>query len=501
MKIISIQLVNIRGFRQTGQIPLSGKINLFIGPNNSGKSTILKSIFIIQQPSVLTSEDRTIGEIQCEIVLRFIGYHPQSPDTIEPKEIIIRQNQKRTLIQENGQSVPHIDSPQYEPSNLIYPYLSKRKTVGFDETINKQNTNNVTGDVQFLYSKIDRLITPHFQPGNEQYKKACKNILGFEVSTLATSGGKRAVYFIRNSEHIPLTAMGEGVTSILGLVTDLCVAEDRIFIIEEPENDIHPKALKALLNLIIEKSKTNQFFISTHSNIVMRYLGGVESTKIFKVVNDLRDEKRPNLFLSQIFEVSPDPEERRIVLEELGYDFCDFGLWDGWLFLEESSAEGLIRDWFFKWYAKSLKNKIRTFSAASLNQVEPKFEDFNRLFVYFHLEPAYKNKVWVIIDGGLEESGIIEKLKQTYTPRGWLEDHFSQFSEHDFEKYYPPIFQTRVDEVLALTDKKQKKEEKKALLEKVKAWIASDEELAKNEFKISAAPVIEKLKEIAKALK
>ena len=51
--------------------------------------------------------------------------------------------------------------------------------------------------------------------------------------------------------------MGEGVTNILGLITDLCVAENNIFLIEEPENDIHPKALKALLDLIASKADAN----------------------------------------------------------------------------------------------------------------------------------------------------------------------------------------------------------------------------------------------------
>ena len=41
--------------------------------------------------------------------------------------------------------------------------------------------------------------------------------------------------------------MGEGVANIVGLLVDLCLAENKLFLIEEPENDIHPKALKGLL--------------------------------------------------------------------------------------------------------------------------------------------------------------------------------------------------------------------------------------------------------------
>ncbi len=390
--------------------------------------------------------------------------------------------------------------PEKEPNNLIYPYLSKRKAVDYTDAINEANANSVSGNFTNLYSKIDRLVTPQFQPGNRQYVEACKQILGFEISTLALGGGKKAVYFVHNIEHIPLTAMGEGVANILGLITDLCVAEDKIFLIEEPENDIHPKALKALLRLIIEKSETNQFFVSTHSNIVMKYLGSSPRSKIFNVTNELRDSRRENLFVSEIKEISDSPEERRQVLEDLGYDFFDFDLWRGWLFLEESSAEVIIRDYLIDWFVKPLKNKVRTFSAGGTSAIIPKFEDFDKLFIYLHLEPTYKNKVWVLIDAGEEELGIISKMKDKYVKAGWNEANFGQFSEHDFEKYYPSEFHPKVGEILRISDKQKRRNAKKELLEEVKQWISANESLAKEKFKESANEVIERLKQINKEI-
>ncbi|MBI3234034.1 MAG: ATP-binding protein [Bacteroidetes bacterium] len=115
--------------------------------------------------------------------------------------------------------------------------------------------------------------------------------------------------------------MGEGVANILGLIVDLCIADEKIFLIEEPENDIHPKALKTLLNLIIEKSTTNQFFISTHSNIVAKYLGSVSDAKLFNITNNERDSEREKLFISRIEVVPNNHEARRRVLEDLGYEF------------------------------------------------------------------------------------------------------------------------------------------------------------------------------------
>ena len=501
MKIKGLFLRNIRSFKGDHSIGFSPSINILVGPNNSGKSTVLNSIFLIQRENVLTRNDITIGTTNGQIQLSFAGYHdPTIPIQYENGVIDIDLTKTRKkIIAQGTKSFDRI--PEHEPYNLIYPYLSKRKTINYSDAINESNANSVRGDFTNLYSKIDRLVTPDFQPAHSEYVEACKNILDFQVSSLAKGGGKQAVLFIFNMEHIPLTSMGEGVANILGLVTDLCVADKRIFLIEEPENDIHPKALKALLDLIAKKSIFNQFFISTHSNIVMKYLGAVENSKIFNVTNEISDKGRPKLKLSKIQEISESPIERKQVLEDLGYDFFDYDLWKAWLFLEESSAEVIIRDYLIKWFVPSLKNQLRTFSAGSTSKINPKFDDFNKLFVFLHLEPTYKNKVWVFIDSGKAEEEIINKMKEVYSQSGWDKDHFNQFSKHDFEEYYPQLFQDKVKKTLAVRDKQKKRSLKKGLLDEVKAWISENEKIAKEEFRKSAAEIIDVLKNIQKQLK
>jgi AAA15 family ATPase/GTPase len=286
MKISAIIIQNIRGFQNVSKTDLSKTINVFVGPNNSGKSTILNCIFMLQR-NVLTNHDITIGQSEGKIELFFQGSHLNYiPDGRNLNRLVYqfqRQSGMSSFFGEkDGQLRGGLNQiPEQEPYNLIYPYLSKRKTVNYTSVINENNANSVTGNFANLYSKIDRLITPQFILGNRQYIEACNNVLGFEVSTIASGDGKKAVYYVHELENIPLTSMGEGVANIIGLISDLCVAKDKIFLIEEPENDVHPKALKSLLKLIIEKSSTNQFFVSTHSNIVMKYLGSALDSRFF----------------------------------------------------------------------------------------------------------------------------------------------------------------------------------------------------------------------------
>ena len=96
--------------------------------------------------------------------------------------------------------------------------------------------------------------------------------------------------------------------------------------------------------------------------------------------------------------VAPTAQARLEVLRDLGYSFSDFDLWDGWLFLEEASAERIIRDYLIPWFVPKLQ-RVRTLSAGGATKVEPAFEDFHRLVRFTHLEKAYENLAWVRVDG------------------------------------------------------------------------------------------------------
>ncbi|HYT43227.1 MAG TPA: hypothetical protein VEP90_12890, partial [Methylomirabilota bacterium] len=235
--------------------------------------------------------------------------------------------------------------------------------------------------------------------------------------------------------------------------------------------------------------------ISTHSNIVARFLGSLPESKIHYVsLAPYNSESRIPTALYR--EVGNTPQERREVLEDLGYDLVDYDLAKGWLFFEESSAERIIREHLFRWFAPKLKEYVRTIAAGGTSDVEPKFADFNRLFLFLHLESMYKNRAWVIVDGDPSGQKTISDLKQKYTASGWNEDTFINFSKHNFEEYYPERFGDARALALGMQDKQAKRVAKKQLLEEVLAWIASNETQAKAEFEKSAGEVIAILRKI-----
>jgi AAA15 family ATPase/GTPase len=517
MWIKKVDLTNFRSYAN-GSIELSKGINLIVGQNNSGKSTLLKSFAWLQDGSPISAQDirkkEQNGSIELELEASK-GYFNQVPESVT-KIIISLSNQKLTFSGSSGirldnsmngyQSTYDFNAfsnvypyriPNQEPFNFIYPYLSKRKVIDFSETINLQATNLVSGNFTHLSAKVDRLCNAEI-PEHREFIESCREIIGFPMSAAASTNGKKAAQSIDAHYHIYLEEMGEGVANLLGLIVDLCVAKDKLFLIEEPENDIHPRALKKLLELIAKKSETNQFIITTHSNIVVKYLGAIEDSKLFQVTMDFQD-KVPT---SKIEEVENIPEPRLAVLSDLGYDLFDFDRWSAWLFLEESSAERIIRDFLIPWFAPDLKNRLRTVAAQGKDDIEIKFEDFNRLFLFVHLQSIYQDLAWVIIDEGVEEKAIIDRLKEKF--KGWNPDCFRQFSQHDFEFYYPKEFMTNLHEeierIQQINDKKTKRNQKKNLLDKFVEWIKEDNDRAKSALEVSASSVINILKEIETSL-
>lgn len=527
MYIKKLHLTNIRSFEGKNSIEFSAGINVIIGKNNSGKSTILKPICQLQDLVKMDKSDLRIGKtsgcIEFEFDMDeqdFTGFFKYSGPrnfAITKEDVFknLRQNNLSFVVDKSGvaQPVVKITSPpdphgkrgydvifepfsRIKPNNFIYTFLSKRKTTNILTVISKQYTDQVDTNFSYLVSKIDDIVS---KPNTQLYRtfqKLCKDILNYPIVTTQIEDNKKeaGLYIEKYGEIISVNSMGEGTAHILAMILDLCVAEKKLFVIEEPENDLHPEALKKLLSFIQKKSENNQFIITTHSNIVVKYLGMVSESKLFNFAMHLNEDNIPTTNIEEIKE----PEERQKVLEALGYELLDFDLYKGWLFLEESSAEEIIRDYLIKWFTPTLEYKLRTFAAKGNATVRPKLEKFLELFVYVYLQSVYKNKAWIILDGDPNSMEHINELKNKF--KTWNPEQFKNFSKHDFENYYPQIFQTEFIKINDIQVEKTRFEEKGKFTRKVVDWIKEDQNRAKKQFEVSAKEVILILQNIENSL-
>jgi len=504
MKIHSIRMQNFRSFVDSGVIKLA-QINVVIGRNNAGKSSILRGLHQIQHGLPDVYGDVRVGHDRATVQLDVVDATGPAPWGQ------ILRGQAATFVATIGTSNrrdgnlkfqltgPGMDSggdarfPNVEPHHFVVPYLSKRKAASYGEDTREQIANAVSSDVSNLAAKLARIGNPGF-PKHSAYVNACSSILGFVVSAIPSQNGQRPGAYLPDGSPVWIDQMGEGVPNIVQLLVALATSEGKIFLLEEPENDLHPAALKALLDLVVESAKVNQFVVSTHSNIVVRHLCSATNSKLLRVVAE------PNVLptTARVEVVEATPEARIAVLEDLGYSFADFEMWDGWLILEEASAERVIRDYLIPWFAPSL-SRVRTLAAGGVDKVEPVFADFQRMVLYTHLMPAYAGRTWVRVDGDRPGCELTERLKSDF--RDWPSDRFRTFAASQFESYYPAPFANDVKEVLAVADKQIRRKAKRDLLNRVLAWLEEDKQRGKSAMSESAGDVISDLRNIETQLK
>lgn len=539
MHISEIDLINIRSYKKE-HLAFSRGINLFIGPNNSGKSTILRCLQNLQQGlSPLTKNDvrkseqfgkilyviEDIAPLQGDVMKQSVDSNKFSPRAVQPiafsiwndkpekQEFVVPDPITSTIhVTESDIRIDHLPNfsneelvnfkrfPNREDqNNFIYPFLSKRKVIHYSGNGGGETAFGIQEGLQHLPSRIQNL-TNGSQPNSKKFQQYCQEILGFQIGKVPhdQTNEDRVGIFVNEQDRIFLDSMGEGVANILGLLSILLTRNNKLYLIEEIENDIHPKALKQLLNLIIEKSASNQFIISTHSNIVLKYLGSAPDSKVFyttstfEIIDNIYGEF--SVPTSTIKVLGNSPAERRRILEDLGYELFDFDMYSSYIIFEESSAERFIRDFLIPNFIPDLMNKIKTIAAGGASEVVPRFIDFHRLFTFIHSNAIYENRAWVIVDGDPAGQRVIQQLKGKFTT--WPESNFRSFSKMNFEEYYPSRFKTEVDSMLAIDQKDLKRNAKIELTNKVLSWINKSPEEAVKEFGESAREVIELLEEV-----
>lgn len=487
MRVTSISISNFRAYAYAA-IDLD-QINVLVGANNAGKSSILRALCLMQNGLVTApAAEVRAGETHWEVLLKLENIRRKDWPATQSAELYIKYGERPRLTTavSGTQGVEQV--PGTDPNHFIVPYLSKRKVTTYIEDVRQQYALAVTPSMDNLAAKLSRIASPSF-PEFERYRATCEAILGFVVVATPSAGGMRPGMYLPDRTVIPIDQMGEGVPNIVSLLADLAISEGKLFLLEEPENDLHPEALKALLDLVIQSASSNQFVVSTHSNIVVRHLCSAKHSLLYNVTS------APNTFptISRIDKVLPTPAARLEVLRQLGYTFSDFELWDGWLILEEASAERIIRDYLIPWFAPKL-SRVRTLSTNGNSQVENTFEDFNRLVRFTHLEEAYRDSAWIRVDGDEQGKEIVARLQERY--KGWKPDHFGVYTSAQFETYYPKEFSGQAVTALAITDKQAKREAKKALLDDVRAWLDADEARGRAALEKSAAEIIADLQAI-----
>lgn len=517
MYIKTLQIRNIRAFENT-QVEFSPKITVIAGVNNSGKSTIIRSLYTLQFERAIHDGDLRKGKDNGGILIKlenitgpdqdfFTKAGNSSPaETMYVQKKITGEHIETLLITQTAgkpeiklqatTTLAKLDlvtqhfkafNTSEDKKNFIFPFFSKRKPLSYHGTTDKARTYEVREDLQNLPIKVAQIRNKPLL--KEKYAQLCKELIGYEITANpAEREYTLGAYVDDESSTISIDAMGDGIVNIVGIITYLLSSKGKLLLIEELENDLHPLALKRILELIISQSEHNQIIISTHSSLVLKHLGSLPETKIIYTDTTLGE----NSFIptSTAREISNEVKDRLWVLEQLGYDYFDFGMYEGYLIFEESSAETIVRDILIPEFFPELKLKIRTIAAQGAPELTKLAPELFRLFLFIHSSAIYTNRAWVIADGDDAGKKAIDDLKEKFS--SWGEGHFIALKKNNLEDYYPEcIVQNIVGAPM-----QNKREIKKKMLCNLLEFYKADRKTALQEFEIVFREWLDILKNI-----
>lgn len=270
-------------------------ITVFVGPNNSGKSKILREVFNIINSGQMNSTDVIIDEIEFEELsdeifentLSYIVVKPNQNDSVQIGGILIGKNGNRTQIDKK------ILKEKVMNRNLHYitNYYLKFLTVFLDgqnrmNLVQQQGAGDLQQDLtnsfgvlfkdDALRKKLRKIVYDAFglyfviDPTHLGLFKI--RLSAVEPITVEEERGidSRAVEFHSKAQLIDYAS--DGVKAFIGMMIEIIAGNPSIILIDEPEAFLHPP-LAYKLGSEIARAVTGtkkRIMVSTHSsNFVM----------------------------------------------------------------------------------------------------------------------------------------------------------------------------------------------------------------------------------------
>lgn len=300
--------ITIENYRLFEKFHLEGmtQINLLVGTNNSGKSSLLEAIYLLvcyEDPTVLFELLHNRGEFVTrkyddneifQIAEIFRGHQLQK----DCKIVVTSHQDKQVSLEykylDYGMSWP---SRNVQKDGLRIDYILKEASIGFvardlsetesfgrfgleDDIFSGGYSGNIVRQPNKYFMSIDRLsheeitamwnqivLTP-----KEDMVLGALRILEANLERIALMSHTTPEMSVRlkikdRPTPVPLGSMGDGMYRILALAMSLVSSEKGVLLVDEIDTGLHYKALTNMWRLVIETAKKLdvQVFATTHS--------------------------------------------------------------------------------------------------------------------------------------------------------------------------------------------------------------------------------------------
>lgn len=270
-------------------------LHAFIGPNDSGKSTLLRAVEAVLTRAQNRSSIHGLGNYLPSADAAFrvrlsIGSEPFHAElcssTVDGGFIVEAPDAKWTYAR-HGKDLPGHGVPALAP---VYTWLQRgSRFVRWDADALRHSSSLIPeNDAVRLRNErglgLAGVYDVIFNRGDDARER-----LQAEIQRLfPTAKGLRLRNVSKNEkslelqltsgERIPAETMSEGMLFYLAFTAIQYLEPTSVMLVEEPENGLHPARIADVVRTLREISKTTQVLIATHSPLVVNELKPEEAT-------------------------------------------------------------------------------------------------------------------------------------------------------------------------------------------------------------------------------
>ncbi|VVB85916.1 AAA ATPase domain protein [uncultured archaeon] len=273
--IKGIEIKNFRGVSE-GKIDDFDNLNIFVGKNNCGKSTVLDALAILISPKKLTMIVERRGWYGLDSVKSIFRYrNMENPIEIIGNGIQVKIKRSGYSIEERtiGDRMILLTVSYLKNGKMEYEYNVKfnpdeRNIGSLPYKDGKEEPDIIILDHNIIHGVgLGEAYSKVFDKGFEAHQELLDviNQVYPDVIDIRLFSEKIGPEVIYKTGKVPIYAMGDGFKSAYITLAFLSGIENGYILCEEPENYQHPSSRDLVVKGICEAAKNNQIFISTHS--------------------------------------------------------------------------------------------------------------------------------------------------------------------------------------------------------------------------------------------